>query len=161
MGLKLSILGLFALLTLNWAGAQAVPSDKKSAPTLRDLVLEPSSTAVPGGKANLTIGVLTRQAKTYIGEYQFKVSPYFFKNEKGTLSIDVSDETLKKLDSGLAVDFSGEATTTGSGKTRRIDGKATPSDHQHGTVSLRFVAGKNEMLFNTSYRFQESREQPH
>ncbi len=158
IGLKLSMLGILTFLALNFAIAQVTPSDKTSAPTHRELSLEPSSTAVPGGSANLTIGVLTRQAETYVGDYQFKVSPYFFKNEKGKLSIEVPDETLKKLDSGMAVDFTGQATTSGSGKTRRIEGKATPSDHKRGLVNLRFVGGKRQMVFNTSYSFDEPGE---
>jgi hypothetical protein len=153
------MLGLLALLVLDLAIAQVTSSNKNSTPASRDLFLEPSSTAVPGGSASLTVGVLTRQAETYIGDYQFKVSPYFFKNEKGKVSIDAPDETVKKLNRGMAVDFTGQATTNGSGKTRRINGKATPLDHWRGTVSLRFVAGKREMLFNTSYRFEEPGKQ--
>jgi hypothetical protein len=153
------MLGLLTLLALSWASAQVSPADKRSAPETGDIFLEPSSTTVPGGKASLTIGVLTRQAETYIGDYQFKVSPFFFKNEKGKLSIRVSDETLKKLASGMAVDFTGQATTSGSGKTRRINGRATPLDHMRGTVSLRFVAEEREMLFNTTYRFDEPSKQ--
>jgi hypothetical protein len=102
--------------------------------------------------------VLNRQAETYVGNYEFKVLPYFFKNEKGKLSIDVPDETLKNLASGMAVDFTGQATTSGSGKTRRINGKATPVGHDQGLVNLRFVGGKREMIFNTSYSFDEPRE---
>jgi hypothetical protein len=161
MGLKLSMFGLLTHLALNWSSAQVSPSHNGSAPTTGDLFLDPSSTAIPGGKASLTIGVLVRKAETYIGDYQFKVSPYFFKNEKGKLSIDVSDATLKILARGMTVDFSGQATTSGSGKTRRINGNATPSDHNQGTVNLRFIAGKREMLFKTSYHFDETREQPH
>ena len=152
------MLGLLTLLALNLAIAQVMPSNKQSTPAPRDLFLEPSSTAVPGGSARLTIGTLTRQAETYVGNYQFKVSPYFFKNEKGKLAIAASDEILKKLDSGMAVDFTGQATTTGSGKTRRIKGKATPTDHKQGAVNLRFIAGKREMIFNTSYSFEAPRE---
>ena len=143
------MLGLFSLLALHLAIAQGTPSSKKA------LFLEPSSTPIPGGKASLTIGVLTRRAETYIGDYQFQVSPFFFKNEKGKLSIDVSDATLEKLANGVAVEFSGQATTSGSGKTRRIHGKATPSDDKGGTVKLRFMAGKRQLLFTTTYRFGE------
>jgi len=151
------MLGLLTFLALNLAMAQVTLSNQKSAPALRDIFLEPSSTAVPGGSASLTIGVLTRQAETYVGDYQFKVSPYFFKNEKGKLSIDIPDETLKKLGSGMAVDFAGQATCSGSGKTRRINGKATPLDDKHGAVNLRIVTGKTELLFNTSYSFDKPR----
>ena len=152
------MLGLLTVLALDWAIAQVTPSNKQSEPAPRNLFLEPTSTAVPGGNAKLTIGVLTRQGETYVGNYQFKVSPYFFKNEKGTLAIDASDETLKKLDGGMAVHFTGQATTSGSGKTRRINGKATPADHKQGAVKLRFIAGKREMVFNTSYSFAGPKE---
>jgi hypothetical protein len=66
---------------------------------------------------------------------------------------------LKKLASGMAVDFTGQATTSGSGETRRINGTATPLDRKRGTVSLRFLAGGREMLFNTSYHFDKGSEQ--
>jgi hypothetical protein len=161
MQLKPSMIGLLALLALSWATAQVTPSAKKSASTVGDLFLEPSSTSVSGEKVSLRVGVLTRQAETFIGDYQLKVVPLFFKSEKGSLSMVVSDETLRKLASGMAVDFTGQATTSGSGKTRRIDGEATPSGHGRGTVKLRFMAGNREMVFSTSYHFDESREEPH
>jgi len=158
--LKFSTLGL-TLLALNWANVQVWTAQSPSASTTGDLVVEPSSTPIPGGKASLKIGVLIRQAAAYVGDYQFKVTPYFFKSEKGKLSIDVSDEILKKLASGKAVEFSGQATTSGSGETRRFIGKATPLDQKRGTVSLQFVAGKTEMLFITSYCFDEPRKPSH
>ena len=155
MELKISILGLLALLTLDWARSQEVPSAKKSAPILGKLFIDPCSTSVSGGKASLKIGALSRQAQAYIGDYQFKVSPYFFKNEKGKLSIEVADDTLSKLASGVAVDFTGQATTSGSGDVRRIDGKATPDGNARGTVKLWFIAGNKELVFNTSYHFED------
>jgi hypothetical protein len=159
MGFRFPRLELLTLLALNWAGAQVSPFAEQAAMPKGVLFLEPCSTAVPGGKATLTVGVLTRRAETYVGEYKLKVSPYFFKNESGKLSIDVSDETLKKLDGGAGVEFSGQATRSGDGKTRQINGNATPLDPKQGTVKLRFMAGTREMLFNTSYRFDEPTEQ--
>jgi len=155
MELKIWILGLLALLTLDWARSQEVPSAKKSAPIIGMLFIAPCSTSVSGGKASLKIGALSRQAQSYIGDYQFKVSPYFFKNEKGKLSIEVADDTLSKLASGMAVDFTGQATTSGSGNVRRIDGKATPDGSARGAVKLWFMAGNKELVFNTSYHFDE------
>ena len=153
MSLKISILGLLALLTIDWASSQEVPSAKKSAPTVGMLFIAPCSTSVSGGKASLKIGTLCREAQAFTGDYQFKVSPYFFKNEKGKLSIDVADDTLSKLASGMSVDFTGQATTSGSGEIRRIDGKATPSGNARGTVKLWFIAGNKELVFTTSYHF--------
>jgi hypothetical protein len=133
-----------------------MPSAKKSAPMIGKLFIDPCSTSISGGKANLMIGALSCQAQAYTGDYQFKVSPYFFKNEKGKLSIEVADDTLNKLASGMPVDFTGQATTSGSGKTRRIDGKATPAGNARGTVKLWFIAGNKEMVFTTSYHFDEN-----
>jgi hypothetical protein len=155
MELKISILGLLALLTLDSASSRDMPSAKKSAPIIGKLFIDPCSTLISGGKANLRIGALSRQAQAYIGDYQFKVSPYFFKNEKGKLSIEVADDTLDKLANGMAVDFTGQATTSGSGKTRRIDGKATPAGNARGTVKLWFIADNRELVFTTSYHFDE------
>ena len=155
MELKISILGLLALLTLDAARSQEMPSAKKSAPIIGKLFIDPCSTSISGGKANLRIGALSRQAQAYIGDYQFKVSPYFFKNEKGRISIEVADNILNKLASGMPVDFTGQAITSGSGKSRRIDGKATPSGNARGTVKLWFIAGNRELVFNTSYHFDE------
>jgi hypothetical protein len=51
----------------------------------------------------LIVGALRRNAGTYIGDYQLEVSPYFFMSEKGTLSMIVSNESLRKLTQGIPV----------------------------------------------------------
>ena len=45
---------------------------------------------ISAGKATLTVGALRRANGVYTGAYTVRVSPYFWKNEKGTVAIVVS-----------------------------------------------------------------------
>ena len=147
------LLMLFASL---WASALAAPPANGSAPVNRVLIIDRSSTAVSRAKATLTIGPLRRTGDIYAGDYQMKVSPYFFKNEKGRLAIVVSDKSLAQVANGLAVEITGTATSSGKGgKTRRIDATATPNDTERGALKLWFIAEDRKMVFDTSYRFIE------
>ena len=115
--------------------------------------LAPSSTSVSGGKVNLTLSTLVRDGANMVGTYQIKVSPYFFKNEKGQVSIVAPEDSLNKLTNGIAVDFTGQAISNNTGKVRKIEGKAVPSANNKGTVTLWFVADNRKLTFNTSYLF--------
>lgn len=142
---------LLAMLASVWAGTLAAAPTNS---TDRVLIIDRSSTAVSGGKATLSIGPLRRAVDIYAGDYQMKVSPYFFKGEKGRLAIVVSDESLAKVTRGIATEITGTATTSGrNGQTRRIDATATPSDNHQGALKLWFISGDRKMVFNTSYRF--------
>jgi hypothetical protein len=155
----ISVLGLLAVLTLCWAADDQVTARATPlVPKIGDLLLAPCSCAVAGAKANLRIGALTRREQTYVGDYRFTVTPYFFKNEKGTFTIGITDADLKKFVSGMPVDFTGQATATDSGKTRPIEGTATPSDPGQGTIRLRFTAENRELRFTTSYRVDRSKD---
>jgi hypothetical protein len=129
-----------------------------SAPTDRILVIDPSSMPIAEGKATLIIGALQRANGVYQGDYQIEVFPYFLKNEKGTLAIVVSDESLAMLNRGKVAAIIGTATTSGiRGRSRHIDATATPIDINHGTLKLWFVAGNRKMVFEPAYRFAEKR----
>lgn len=101
---------------------------------------------------------LVRKNGTYESTYTANVFPYFFSNEKGTLAITLPDESLRKLERGEPVEFSGRAVNT-DGEERRITGKATPEEGAHalrGKIKVRvFVSKRIELIFNTSYRFGE------
>ena len=66
-----------------------------------------------GGESHLDIGPLKRVNGVYTGNYAVKLFPYFFKNEKGTLAIVVSDESLAMINLGKEAKVSGTATTSG------------------------------------------------
>lgn len=117
------------------------------------LVVAPSATSVAGGKANLNVGTLTLKEGNYIGEYKVDVSPYFFQSQKGKLALVASDEDLRKLTNGSAVDFTGNATSE-KNKQTKVNGTITPTGENRGMVKLWFLSGKRKLTFNTSYRLE-------
>ena len=99
---------------------------------------------------------LTRDGGSYVGNYQIKVAPYFFKNEKGRLSMTISDASLSKLTTNTPVEFSGKATTSGSNKSRPIKVKAVPTTKQGGALVISVLTENGALVFDTAYRFAES-----
>jgi hypothetical protein len=109
---------------------------------------------ISGGKATLLIGTLKRTNDIYRGDFQMKVSPWFFKNEKGKLAITVTDQSIAKASQGFPVEISGTATTDGkSSAIRSISAVATPLDPDHGGLKLWFTVDERKMFFETDYRF--------
>ena len=78
----------------------------------RKLFIDPSSSSVAlRGKASLIVSPLTHRNGNYAGDYQLKVRPYFFKSEKGSLLLAASDDAVRKLQAGRAINFTGQAVT--------------------------------------------------
>ncbi len=134
--------------------AQGVPgsSGTAGAETTRRMFVEPSSTTVALGKAGLTVSPLSRKEKFYVGNYQIKVTPYFFKNEKGVLLLGNGEDLLAKLAAGTAVAFSGKATNSKDGEVKAVSGKATPSASDRGAVSFTVLTNNGPVAFQTTYR---------
>ncbi len=66
----------------------------------------------------------------------------------------LSEDAFARLAAGETVPFTGSAQNT-KGEPRRIEGRAVPSDAQHGKIKVRvFVTPKIELIFNTTYHFQ-------
>jgi hypothetical protein len=130
-----------------------------SAPDDQVFMIDPSSMPVGGGKATLIIGPLRRMDGIYSGDYKVRVVPYFFENEKGSLAIVVSDESLAKINDGKVTAITGTATTSGKGGlSRPIDATATPIDINSGTLKLWFMAGKRKMIFEPAYHLAKKGE---
>lgn len=148
---------LFALFFVaNLAEAFAAPDSTNSASTSRVLVVDKCSTTVSGARATLTIGALRPAQSLYEGDYSITVSPYFFKNQKGKLGVVISAESIAKAAEGKVVHITGTATENGkNGKTRRIEAIATPADSNCGMLKLSFMAGGQQLVFDTKYRFVE------
>ena len=147
---------LLALVAAGWCDTQAAPSSTNSASTNRILMIDPSSMPVAAGNATLTIGVLQRADGVYSGNYKIKVSPYFWKNEKGRLAIVVSDEAIAKIDQGKVATIIGTATTSGKGgMIRHIDATATPANINRGMLKVRFASGDRIMIFEPAYHLSE------
>jgi hypothetical protein len=147
---------LLALLAAGWCDTHAAPDSSDPASTNRVLMIDPSSTPVAAGKATLTIGALQRTNGVYSGDYKIKVSPYFWKNEKGRLAIIVSDESLAKINQGKAATIIGTATTSGKGGIcRHIDATATPANMNRGRLKVWFTSGERIMIFEPAYHLSE------
>jgi hypothetical protein len=147
-------LKLLALSAAGWCAIHTASGSANSAEANRILMIDPSSMPVAAGKATLTIGPLERTNGVYSGDYKIKVTPCFFKGEKGRLAIVVSDESMAKITRGKTEAVIGTATTNGKGgRSRHIDATATPVDINHGTLKLWFTAGDRKMIFEPAYHF--------
>jgi hypothetical protein len=136
----------------NLISIPAAPGSTNSVSTNQILMIDPSFMPVNGGKATLTIGPLLRVDGVYTGNYRITVFPWFLKNEKGTLAIVVSDESLAKISQGKVAAITGTATTSGKGeRSRPIGATATPIDINHGNLKLWFMAGERKMIFEPAY----------
>jgi hypothetical protein len=120
----------------------------------RKLFIDPSSTSVAlRGKASLIVSPLTHRDGNYVGDYQLKVKPYFFKSEKGSLLLAASDDAVRKLQTGTAINFTGKALTHEDGRTHTVVGRATPSSANRGGVTFSIITDDAKIVFNTSYHF--------
>jgi hypothetical protein len=118
------------------------------------LFIDASSCSVALGKASLVVSPLTHRGGNYVGDYHLKVRPYFFKSEKGTLLLAASVDSLRKLQAGKAIDFTGKAVTRKDGRTHVVLGRATPSSGDRGSVTFSIITDNGKMVFNTSYHFE-------
>ena len=137
------------LLACNAGMAQAAATNSAS----RVLILENSTSPLPAAEATLIIGPLTRTNDVYVGDFKVNVFPYFFKSDRGSLAINVSDKVLVAINQGKAVAVTGTSTSTKNGIFRHVEITATPQDHDHGNVRLWFMVGDRKMIFTTAYRF--------
>ena len=124
------------------------------APNRYDRVeVAPTKTSIYIGRVTMTMPALVRAGGTYETSYTAKVFPYFFYNESGRLTIDISDDMLRALDRGEAIEFKGRGVST-TNEDRRVEGKVTPTSTTEGKIKVRvFVSKRLELIFNTTYRF--------
>ncbi|HZJ15248.1 MAG TPA: hypothetical protein VFD27_09375 [Chthoniobacteraceae bacterium] len=149
-----TLLSIFMLLISSGLDAQDVTSPPQTGAAIsRRMLVDPSSTTVTLGKISLIVGPLTPKGNIYVGDYQIKVVPYFYKSETGTLKLNAPDGTARKFAEGNEVTFTGTATNNKGGKTKLIIGKATPSDKDKGSVTFYVETDNGRMTFKTSYRF--------
>ncbi len=143
------------LIALAAPGRGATPS-----PSTRPAVvdIEDTWTSIYIGRVSLTMQPFVREGDTYTSQYHAKVFPFFFYNERGSISIDFPADSLHRLQQGNVVHFTGHATNR-NGDGRRIAGRAVPdgTGSDHGRIKVRVWVGKIELIFNTTYRFAASR----
>jgi hypothetical protein len=123
----------------------------------RILKVERCWTRVAGGKATLTVGSLRRTKDAFEGDFDMKVAPYFFKNDKGKLAIRISKEAIARASAGSPIDLTGFATTMAGKNTvvRPFNALATPVDAEHGALKVWLTVDERKLVFETKYRFVE------
>ncbi len=151
MSLKLRSLSA-ALLLLLPAGSSLAQEPAAAAP----LIIDPSSTSLAGGNVKLSTSTLNRRAQTFGGDYQIRVMPYFFKNEKGSLVISVPDSSLRKLTKGVALEFAGKAITSATGEQHPVHVRATSVGDGRGDLTISIKTENGNLVFNTVYRFGDT-----
>jgi hypothetical protein len=119
------------------------------------MFVDSSSTKVSLGKVNLIVNPLTHKGNFYLGAYQIKVFPYFFKNEKGALKMEASKNSVLKLSKGIPMNFTGTATNNKTGEMKIVRGKATPLTIDRGVAMFAIITDNGLMVFNTSYHFAQ------
>jgi hypothetical protein len=154
--MKLTIPILVFLIVADTRCVNAAKSNsvgESSGAITRTLLIDPSSASIASAKASLIVSPLKHRSGNYVGDYQLKVRPYFFKSEKGSLLLGASDESVRKLQAGTAINFRGKAVTRKDGKTHTVLGKATPSSGDRGSVVFSILTDNGTMVFDTSYHF--------
>ncbi len=151
----------FFAMSLRWPAAFSVLLFSAALATASDdlgvyarVDIAPTKTSIYIGSVSMTMPTFVRENGTYSAAYTAKVFPYFFYNEKGTLSIDVGDDELRRLERGEPVDFEGRGVNA-DGEERRVAGRAVPTDAHSGEIKVRvFVSKRIQLIFNTTYRFR-------
>ena len=148
-----SVTGLMITYALFGVGIFAGPLLKDSGLNDGVLIISRCTTAVAGGaKATLTVSPLRPRGEIYSADYHVKVSPYFFKSEKGKLAVVISSEALEKARKGMPIEITGTATTHGESSGRPINATVTPKSKDEGALKVSFMAGGKKTVFDTSYR---------
>jgi hypothetical protein len=112
----------------------------------------PTKTSVYIGSVTMTMAPFVRVGGAYGSTYRAKVFPFFFYNESGELTVDISDEMLRAVDRGEAIEFKGRGVSS-SGEERPVTGKVTPTSATEGKIKVRVSVSKRiELIFNTTYR---------
>ena len=115
--------------------------------------IEPVKTSIFIGYVKLTAPVFTRTPIGYLSNYDASVFPFFFWSEHGQMTIEASNDDLRRLARGETVQFKGHAENS-DGEARRIEGRAVPQDATQGKLKVRVFVSKNiQLIFNTTYRF--------
>jgi hypothetical protein len=153
VNLRFAAAGLVFFAFTTVASSSETPGTTHAPASYHRVEIAPAKTSIYIGIVSLTMPTFMRQDETYASTYTAKVFPYFFSNEAGKLSIDVSAAQLETLARGEPIEFTGRGVRD-DGAERRVEGKATPVDATSGKLKVRvFVSKRIQLIFNTTYRF--------
>ena len=116
------------------------------------VTMPPVKTSIYVGSVTLTTGVFRRDGDQFSTTYEAKVRPWFFWSETGHITITLPAADLEKLARGERIEFKGEATNH-KNKPRYVTGRADRTNAATGTIKVRIGVDDTELIFNTTYRF--------
>jgi len=150
-------MGLFFRLTnaAIFAGLAAVPGYGSDAPARVEVPVMKTSIYI--GSVTLSTSSFERTGETYTADYEARVFPWAFWNEKGTITVEAPEMEMKRLVEGEIIELSGAATNH-KGKPRTVSIKATPGDPPGGKIKVRIKADGIELIFNGEYTATASAE---
>ena len=120
--------------------------------------IAPTKTSIYLGTVTMTMPPFVRRGDHFESTYSAKVFPFFFLNEKGRITISVTDDALRRLARGESIDFAGQGVAP-NGDFRRLTGRAAPSDANSGRLTVRVSVSKRiQLIFHTTYRFVEDQK---
>jgi hypothetical protein len=144
--LKLCLLPTLAAAALVWADTTQKISD------VDRVSVTPMKTSIYIGYVTLTPSVFSRHGDTYEATYEADIWPWFFWNEKGTVSIKMPEADLQRALKGETVEFSGGGYNQKS-KHRTVTGRVQPHDPASGKIKIRVSVDGLTLVFNGTYRF--------
>lgn len=112
----------------------------------------PAKTSIYVGSVRLTTSEFRREGDKFVATYEAKVRPWFFWSENGKITITLPLAELQRLARGERVEFTGEAFNH-KNKPRHVTGRAERSDPANGKIKVRIGVDDTELIFNTTYRF--------
>jgi hypothetical protein len=120
------------------------------------VAINPATASVYIATVSMTFQPFVRHRAEFASTYSAKVFPYFFYNEKGRIWIVVTDDELRRVDSGGSIDFAGKALSE-SGDERRVQGHVTPTGPMTGNIRVRvFVTRRISLTYDTTYVLEGS-----
>ena len=126
------------------AGAASLPAH---------ISVAPMKTSIYVGSVKLTTGTFDRREGGLSTNYEAKVTPWFFWNESGDITISLSESDFTTLTKGQTVEFKGDAKNQ-KNKPRTVTGRAQPANATSGKIKVRVMADGIELIFNGTYHFE-------
>ncbi|MFI5356815.1 MAG: hypothetical protein ACHQ4G_05725 [Opitutales bacterium] len=141
----------FPLLLATAALAAAEPARN---PEWNRVQVSPMKTSLYIGSATLTTQPFVRDGGTLTATYQADVFPWFFWNETGRITLQVTADELAKLRRGERCTFTGGGLNQ-KNRPRPVTGYADPDGPDHGRIKVRVTAHDVTLVFNGTYILSE------
>lgn len=105
-------------------------------------------------RVSLSTSAFRLSGDVYTASYDTKVTPWSFKNESGTVTLEASQSAYERMLRGESFAMKGYAKNK-KGEVRQISVQSRPSDASTGNAQVRISFGVIKLDFNGTYRMSE------